>query len=240
MSEASNNLLYKEAINWLYDMGCDEVVTESVRNFHGLRENEDNKIVFHKEGSSIKSLNLMNIMTIKELESYVKSYIVEYHNFSDSKFIFSDGDDNADLMVIGDKPESANVKVGRPFQGESGDLLHAMLKAINYNKTNTFYTNINFYDSSIKFENSLLIVKKIISIVKPKVIIMFGAEATKALTNKDKGIFHTRGKWFDIEILDYNIVISGISMFHPRYVLMHPESKKESWVDLKSVRQKLS
>jgi uracil-DNA glycosylase len=29
-------------------------------------------------------------------------------------------------------------------------------------------------------------------------------------------------------------------MFHPRYVLVHPESKKETWKDLKEVRSKFT
>ena len=69
---------------------------------------------------------------------------------------------------------------------------------------------------------------------------MFGAEATKSLTKIDKGFLNTRGQWFDIDNIGMSSVISCISMFHPRYILAHPKSKKESWIDLKSVREKLS
>ena len=34
--------------------------------------------------------------------------------------------------------------------------------------------------------------------------------------------------------------VPGISMFHPRYILAHPESKKETWKDLKEVRSKFT
>ena len=44
------------------------------------------------------------------------------------------------------------------------------------------------------------IIKKQITIVKPKVIIMFGAEVTKILSNTEDSIFHSRGKWYDIYI----------------------------------------
>ena len=37
-------------------------------------------------------------------------------------------------MIIGDKPDSEDFKIGKPFQGESGNLLDAMLKAIGYNR----------------------------------------------------------------------------------------------------------
>lgn len=238
MSKESNSLLYKEAVTWLYDMGCDEAVFNSIRPFYGLRVKEDN---FDSKDGGIRPINVFNIDNIKdieELENYIKLYMKNKYNTANSKLVFCDGNKNADLLIVGDKPDKSDIKLGKPFQGETGNLLDAMLKAINFDRDNTFLTNINFYDSLENFEYSLLVVKKIISIIKPKVVIMFGSESTKALTNINKGIFYTRGKWLDIVIEDFNLVVPGISMFHPRYVLMNPDSKKESWVDLKAIRQK--
>ena len=58
---------------------------------------------------------------------------------------------------------------------------------------------------------------------------MFGAEATRLLTNNEDSIFKSRGHWYDINIDDNLEPVLGISMFHPRYILAHPESKKETW-----------
>ena len=75
--------------------------------------------------------------------------------------------------------------------------------------------------------------------IKPKIIIMFGAEVTKLLTNTEDSIFKSRGKWYNIKIKENLESVLAISMFHPRYVLVNPESKKETWKDLKEVRKKL-
>ena len=66
------------------------------------------------------------------------------------------------------------------------------------------------------------------------------SEVTKCLTKIDKDFLNTKGQWFDLDNIGMPSVISCISMFHPRYILAHPKSKKESWIDLKSVREKLS
>ena len=243
MSNQSINSLYIEAISWLRDMGCDEPINDIQRTFYGLRSKENiSEVHFNNiniKSKSIKS-SIDSIGNIDDLNNYVHLNLLPNGNNLYSKFAFFDGYEEADLMIIGDKPNSLDIKIGKPFQGEIGNLLDAMLKAINFNRTNTYFTNIHFYNTDIQIDVSLQIVKKQIELVKPKIIIMLGAEATKSLLKIDKGIFQTRGKWFDIENSITNSVLPCISMFHPRYILAHPHSKKETWSDLQAIRDKLS
>ena len=240
MSEQPNNMLYVEAIKWLNDMGCDESVNVDQRTFHGLRLKNDVSKVSTFNESKINKFNLEHINNITDLFKYVSLYFKSNNNILNSEFVFFDGHETADLMIIGDKPDNTDIKIGKPFQGEAGNLLNAMLKAIGYFRENTYFTNINCYNSDVETDISLQIVNKQIAIVKPKIIIMFGAEATKCLTKIDKGFLNIRGQWFDIDNIGMPSFISCISMFHPRHILAHPKSKKESWIDLKSVREKLS
>ena len=243
MSEQSINSLYTDAITWLRDMGCDEPIDDVQRTFHGLRSKE--KIISasnnHEENFEVKTnLFIEDIKNIDDLYNYVSSTLLSNINTINKKFIFFEGNHDADLMIIGDTPDSEDFKRGKPFQGESGNLLDAMLKAIGYNRSNTYFTNMHCYNSEVQIDLSLQILKKQIEIVNPKVIIMFGAEVSKCLIKTHIGIFKTRGQWFNLEVPINNPSIPCISMFHPRYVLAHPQSKKESWADLKSVRDKLS
>ena len=244
MSEQAINLLYTDAITWLRDMGCDEPTDDIQRTFYGLRAKE--KIISlptnEEENTKVK-INIPNIVDIKnihDLYNYVSLNPLISSSTLNKKFIFFDGSKDADLMIIGDEPDSEDFKIGKPFQGDPGNLLNAMLKAIGYNRSNTYFTNMHCYNSELPIDLSLQILKKQIEIVNPKVVIMFGAEVSKCLIKTDKGIFKTRGQWFNLEDFISNSSISCISMFHPRYVLAHPQSKKESWTDLKSVRDKLS
>ena len=230
MSTKHNDSLLIETIKWLGDIGCDEPLNSNKRDFYGLiSSNED---LYYRKNDLKDSLNFEDLDNIKSLEKFLSLKMPGFSAFS------YDGYENADLMVIGDKSEGANNKNNKPFQGEVGKLLNAMLKAIGFDQSNTYYTNI--YSISDNIDKNMIndIIKKQISIVAPKVIIMLGAESTKALTNTEDSIFHTRGQWYNID--NISKLIPAISMFHPRYVLVHPNSKRETWEDLKSVKNKLT
>ena len=238
MPNNADDSIYSEAIKWLYDIGCDVPLNVDKRSFHGLISRPFNSNDELSDRVISENINLENIDNINSL----KKFLLSKNFISDSNTIFYEGSTKADLMVIGDKPEDIILKNTKPFHGELEKLLDAMLKAIGFDKSNTYYTNLRCnstkLDTNIDLE--LEIIKKQIFIVKPKIIIMFGAEATKLLTNTEDSIFKSRGRWYDIKIDDNLEPILGISMFHPRYVLVHPESKKETWKDLKEVRRKFT
>ena len=242
MSEKSIDTLLNETIIWLSDMGYDEPTDDVQRNFYGLRS----KVKVDKVSTNVQSdidlkintFNIEHIDSISDLFKYVS--LNPLINNIKSKFAFFDGYKDANLMIIGDKPDIEDIKTGKPFQGEDGALLDAMLQAIGYNRSNTYFTNMHCYNSEVSIDLSLQILYKQIKIVNPKVIIMFGAEVIKNLMKTDKGIFNTRGKWFNLQQPPSKSSIPCISMFHPRHVLVNPQNKKESWIDLKSVRDKLS
>ena len=235
MSNEHYDLIINETIKWLNDIGCDEVLNSDKRKFYGLISNDKN---FKDKKNDVKNVQNFNFEDIDNIKSLKQFLLSKTTNLNINTFPHG-GDENADLMVIGDTPED-NINSDIPFQGEEGKLLDAMLNAIGYDKSNTYYTNI--YNISDKIDKNIInkVIKKQISIIHPKVIIMFGAEATKLITNMDDSIFHTRGKWYDIKVDNTNNFIPGISMFHPRYILANSESKKETWGDLKAVRQKLT
>ena len=134
----------------------------------------------------------------------------------------------------------------KSFQGEVGFLLLAMLKAIDFDDNNTYFTNM-FFCPYTKGKKPILedvldnvnLVKKQVEIIQPKVIIMFGSITTQSLTGKREGIFTTRGNWYDIEIGNNAKVFPAISMYQPDYLLTRPDKKKEAWADLIEVKKKI-
>ena len=234
MPKNHTNEVIIEAIKWLNEIGCDEPLCIDKQSSHNLIFDKYNSNDEKKDRNNSNDIDIEKIDTIKSLEQYLLSKNI----ISDSNIPFYSGSEKADLMVIGDKPEELNKK--RPFQGKVETLLDAMLKAISFDQTNTYYTNLYFTSLSQSPKLVLEIIKKQITIVKPKVIIMFGAEVTRVLSNSEDSIFHSRGKWYDIYISDDIEPVNGISMFHPRYILANIESKKETWSDLKEIRKKLS
>ena len=159
-------------------------------------------------------------------------------------FILGDGDINSPIMLIGESPGEAEDLSGLTFQGETGDLLNKMLKAIDINKKKIYSTySVNFRPpddrkpTTQEIKRYSIFLKEHISIIDPKIIILMGSTAMEAVTGLNDKITNERGKWNEIILKNktYPIMIT----FSPSYLIRFPENKKFSWEDLKKIRQKI-
>ena len=162
-----------------------------------------------------------------------------------SNLVFSDGNPNPKVMIIGEGPGANEDKEGLPFVGRAGQLLDKMLHAINLSRKNVYITNVVNYrppenrkPTEKEVERYLPYLKKHIEIIKPQIILLLGSTAMNAILQDTDVISKMRGKWYEIEI--NKCKISSIVSFHPAYLLRQPEQKKFSWIDLKMIRDKLN
>ena len=164
---------------------------------------------------------------------------------SNSKnIVLGEGNIDSPIMLIGEAPGEIEDKVGRPFKGESGELLDKMLIAINIKRQN-IYTSyaINFRPpedrkpTSPEIKRYSNFLKEHISIIDPKIIILMGSTAMEAVTGINEKISSERGKWKEI-ILNNNTYPLMIT-FNPSYLIRYPDNKKYSWEDLKKIREKV-
>ena len=164
---------------------------------------------------------------------------------SNSKnIVLGEGNIDSPIMLIGEAPSEIEDKVGRPFKGESGELLDKMLIAINIKRQN-IYTSyaINFRPpedrkpTSTEIKRYSNFLKEHISIIDPKIIILMGSTAMEAVTGINEKISSERGKWKEI-ILNNNTYPLMIT-FNPSYLIRYPDNKKYSWEDLKKIREKV-
>ena len=79
--------------------------------------------------------------------------------------------------------------------------------------------------------------KEHISIIDPKIVILFGSTAMESVTSINSRISNERGKWKEIILKNktYPLMIT----FSPSYLIRFPENKKFSWEDLKRIKQKI-
>ena len=161
-----------------------------------------------------------------------------------SKLVFSDGNLNSPLMVVGEGPGQKEDVMGKPFVGDAGILLNKMLKAININREKIYITNVVNYrpPNNRKPESSEIIrysnfLREHISIIDPKILILMGSTAMESLFGSNIKITKERGSWKDI-IINNKTYLCMIT-FHPAYLLRQPENKKYSWTDLKEIRKKI-
>ena len=147
-------------------------------------------------------------------------------------------------MIIGEAPCLADEKNNKTFQGDSGTLLEKMLLAINLKKKDIYSCYaINFRPPEDRKPTSQEIkrysnfVKEHISIIDPKIVVLFGVTAMESVTSSKEKISNERGKWKEIILKNKTFLL--MTTFSPSYLFRFPENKKYSWEDLKKIRQKI-
>ena len=163
---------------------------------------------------------------------------------SAKQIVFSDGNQNSHLMIVGEGPGQKEDEIGKPFVGDAGILLDKMLKAINIERKNIYITNVVNYrpPNNRKPEPAEItryseFLREHISIINPKILILMGSTAMEALFGNKIKITKERGLWK--EVIINNKTFLCMITFHPAYLLRQPENKKYSWTDLKEIRKKI-
>ena len=163
---------------------------------------------------------------------------------SAKQIVFSDGNQNSHLMIVGEGPGQKEDEIGTPFVGDAGELLNKMLKAINIERKNIYITNVVNYrpPNNRKPEPAEItryseFLREHILIINPKILILMGSTAMEALFGNKIKISNERGEWKEL-IINQKTYLTMIT-FHPAYLLRQPDKKKNSWSDLKKIRKKI-
>lgn len=139
-----------------------------------------------------------------------------------TKSVFSDGNANAKILLIGEAPGADEDKTGTPFVGRAGKLLTSLIEECGFSRKNDFYIcntvkcrppeNRVPTDNEKKLCENYLISQ--IKIIQPKVIVLCGATSAKSFLGDKIKISQIRGKWFKIfDNIDATVI------FHPSYLL---------------------
>ena len=199
---------------------------------------------FKLEKIENKNENFNKNSQISDLKKLIDS--IQNCNLKDNSrnLILGDGNVNSPIMIVGEAPGDEEEKNGKTFQGESGALLEKMLLAINLKKKDIYSSYaINFRPPEDRKPNNQEIkrysvfLKEHISIIDPKIIILFGSTAMQSIISSNERISKERGKWKEIILKNksYPLIVT----FSPSYLIRFPENKKFSWADLKKIRQKM-
>lgn len=159
--------------------------------------------------------------------------------------VFSDGNPNARVMIIGEAPGRDEDRAGKPFIGRAGQLLDKMFAAIELGRDQSaredsvYITNIipwrppqNREPTKEEIAMMMPFVKRHIELIAPDVLVLVGNVSCQAMLGK-RGITRLRGHWEDV---------SGrpaMPMLHPAYLLRTPSAKREAWADLLALRARL-
>jgi uracil-DNA glycosylase family 4 len=185
--------------------------------------------------------------TLAELERAVAGFDGCALRRTATRTVFSDGNPEAALMLIGEAPGAEEDRLGRPFVGRSGQLLDRMLATIGVDRTSAYITNVLFWrppgnrkPTPAEISSCLPFVLRHIALVNPRIVMLCGGTATSAMLGLSDGITRLRGRWFDLAVPGLAQPVATIATYHPSYLLRSPERKREAWRDLLSVQEKVN
>jgi len=159
---------------------------------------------------------------------------------SRNKFIFGKGNQDADLMLVGEAPGADEDRLGEPFVGRAGELLTKMLAAIDIKRDSVYIANIlkcrppqnrDPLPEEIALCKAYLI--KQIQLIKPKIIVCLGRIASHALLARSDSLSAMRGQTFDFEAT--KLVVT----YHPAALLRNTSLKRDAWEDLQRIQRLL-
>ena len=232
-------------------MKKDDFKFSKSRLYHKLINNKlvyDNKPLnrYKNNGDKISQMSLNgkdNLLS--ELRNKIKSIKNCELKKSATNLVFSDGNPNAKIMIIGEGPGANEDKEGKPFVGRAGKLLDKMLESIRLNRKNVYISNVVNYrppqnrkPSDEEIRRYLPFLQKHIEIINPRILLLLGSSALNAIIGNEIVISKARGKWVNKKI--GNTETNVIASFHPAFLMRQPDQKKYAWEDLKMIRKKIS
>ena len=245
---------------WQDDAGINEILAENPANrltelIPTLTEGPENAEVLNiNEGqpvdtSSVKYLrnSLGEITNLSDLRLAISEYEGCSLKNTANTLVFSDGEENATIMFVGEAPGADEDRQGKPFVGASGQLLDRMLASIGLDRTSIYIANIipwrppgNRQPTPNEIDLCLPFIKRHIQLINPQLLVLVGGTAAKSLLNKKEGIMRLRGRWFEYYVNGDGAAIPAFPIFHPAFLLRSPVQKSNAWKDLIQIKRKLN
>ena len=175
------------------------------------------------------------------------------HKQGRKQIVFGVGNQQADLMFIGEAPGADEDQQGEPFVGRAGQLLNNMIKAMGLRREDVYIANIikcrppgNRTPEREECETCSPFLMRQIAAIKPKVIVALGAVAAKTLLAINASMAELRGRWYDfkpsgVRSNDPSWTSAKLAVtYHPAFLLRDPRQKKEAWKDLQMAMKELA
>ena len=81
----------------------------------------------------------------QELSNLKKKILRLNKNFPRKNLVFSDGNKDAKIMIVGEAPGRTEDKLQKPFMGRAGKLLDSLLEKVLLDRSKVYITNVVNY-----------------------------------------------------------------------------------------------
>ena len=155
--------------------------------------------------------------------------------------VFGVGNQQADVMFIGEGPGEQEDLQGEPFVGPAGKLLDDMMSIIDLDRTNSYIANIvkcrpphNRDPLETEQDACIGYLRNQVALIRPKIIVCLGRVAAKRLIDPEYRITRQHGTW----VQKGNVWMTAI--YHPSALLRDVSKRPETFEDLLSIRDKIT
>ncbi len=153
--------------------------------------------------------------------------------------VFGVGNQNADILFIGEGPGEQEDLQGEPFVGPAGKLLDDMLSIIDLDRKTCYIANIvkcrppgNRDPKDDEQDACIGYLRAQVALIQPKIIICLGRVAAKRIINPDFRITRDHGFW------TYKNGVWMMAIYHPSALLRDLSKRPETFDDLLLLRRK--
>ncbi len=181
----------------------------------------------------------LTVLNYHELESVAGSCEACQLAQGRTQVVFSDGNPQARLMVVGEAPGANEDRTGVPFVGQAGKFLDLLLAAVDLSRKDSVYIcNVlkcrppgNRDPMSDEIERCSPFLKRQIALVAPEVILAVGTFAAQLLTGANRPLGKLRGSVYAYE------GVPLVVTYHPAALLRNAGWTRSTWDDLQLLRQ---
>ena len=154
--------------------------------------------------------------------------------------VFGVGNENADILFVGEAPGEQEDLSGTPFVGRAGQLLDKFLYAVDISREDVYIANIlkcrppNNRDPLPTEEDACIgHLREQVKLISPRIIVCLGRISASRLIKPDFRITREHGVWFE------KGPFSMTAVFHPAALLRNPSQKDAMLTDMKAIRARL-
>ena len=157
--------------------------------------------------------------------------------------VFGVGNQQAELLVVGEAPGADEDRQGEPFVGRAGQLLNSMLRAMRSPRETVYIANVlkcrppgNRDPTPEEVRCCLPYLQQQIDLLAPRLMLAVGRIAAQSLLATDTPIGKLRGVVHRYGPGGTPLVVT----YHPAYLLRSPTEKRKAWADLRLASSELA
>ena len=156
-----------------------------------------------------------------------------------TNLVFGVGNENADLMFVGEAPGEKEDLSGEPFVGAAGKLFNKYLEAVDIKREEVYIANIlkcrppkNRDPMPDEQEKCIGFLREQFKIIQPAIVVCLGRIAACKLIKPDFKVTKEHGVFFDKKGTLF------VGTFHPAALLRDPRKKEDALNDFLKIREK--